>query len=202
MKRLSIIAFTAIGACAQTPAATNTPSPTGFASAADLQQLSGTFASSGGEDWGKGTFGHREFVLDRGKWSLRFTLALDPAMTKPVFDFRTLGTYSVGASSPTVAHAFETTFTEEKKFVTLRTADPELAKAFGLAACGLSVGVEKDVSIEGCALWRPVADCGRDFDLLALDQPDRLFFGVRPADNDMCTPDKRPTALLPAVVRR
>ena len=38
-------------------------------------------------------------------------------------------------------------------------------------------------------------------DLLALDASG-LRFGVRPPDNDMCTPDKTPTALLPAVIRR
>ena len=28
-------------------------------------------------------------------------------------------------------------------------------------------------------------------------QPVRLFFGERPRDNDMCTPDRRPAALFP-----
>ena len=35
----------------------------------------------------------------------------------------------------------------------------------------------------------------------AIDAEGRLFFGVRPRDNDMCTADKTPTALLDPVVR-
>jgi len=58
-----------------------------------------------------------------------------------------------------------------------------------------------DISERGCAGWKPVADCAEDHDLLALG-PQGLQFGVRPRDNDMCTPDRRPTALLPAVVPR
>jgi hypothetical protein len=46
-----------------------------------------------------------------------------------------------------------------------------------------------------------VADCGTDHDLLALDATG-LRFGQRPMDNDMCTPDRRPTALLGPVVAR
>jgi hypothetical protein len=71
----------------------------------------------------------------------------------------------------------------------------------GMADCGLTVNLEADISVTGCAAWRPVAVCGEDHDLLALSDAG-LHFGVRPADNDMCTPDKLPTALLPAVVAR
>jgi hypothetical protein len=71
----------------------------------------------------------------------------------------------------------------------------------GLADCGLTPNLETDISATGCAAWRPVAFCGEDHDLLALTA-EGLHFGVRPADNDMCVPDRRPTALLPAVVAR
>jgi hypothetical protein len=71
----------------------------------------------------------------------------------------------------------------------------------GLAACGLPVNLEADISVTGCAAWKPVAVCGEDHDLLALDDTG-LRFGVRPRDNDMCTADRTPAALLPAVVRR
>jgi hypothetical protein len=164
-----------------------------------LQQLSGKYKSVSPEDWGRGTFGTREFSFDKGKWSLRFVLALDPEMKMPVFEFRTLGTYKVQNASEKVPGAFEALFLEEKKFVMLKTGDEKLVQGFGLAGCGLTKDIEKDVSVSGCALWKPVAVCGEDHDLLSLDKSGNLFFGARPADNDMCTADKRPTKLTPPV---
>lgn len=168
-------------------------------SRAALQQLSGTYRSAAAEDWGRGAFGTREFRFDQGGWSLRFLLALDPTLQQPVFEFRTLGRYQVGKPSAAVAGAYEALFLEDRKFVTLRTEDLALIEAFGLADCELVPNVEKDISQTGCARWKPVADCREDHDLLALDADGGLRFGVRPADNDLCTAEKRPKALLPAV---
>jgi hypothetical protein len=47
-----------------------------------------------------------------------------------------------------------------------------------------------------------VAVCHEDHDRLALDPDGGVRFGQRPRDNDMCTADTRPTARLPAVVKR
>lgn len=168
-----------------------------------LQNLSGTYASTAPEDWGNGTYGTRTFTFDNGKWTLRFALGLDPGMNVKVFEFRTFGTYKVLEPSATVPGAFNALFYEEKKFVTLRTGDAGLTAAFGLAVCGLEKDVEKDISATGCAIWPSVADCNEDHDLLSLDASgQQLFFGVRPAANNMCTADRRPTALLPAVVKK
>ncbi len=51
----------------------------------------------------------------------------------------------------------------------------------------------------GCAGFGqyPGADCPADYDVVKRDGDD-LFFGARPADNDMCTAAKRPAALSPA----
>ncbi len=170
------------------------------ADAADLAELNGTFASAGAEPW-YGGFGTREFVFANGNWSLIFTHALDPDMTLRTFQFRTGGTYRVGAASDVVPGAYRTQFNEDWKHLTLLTPDPQLAKAFEMGECGLTVNLEADISETGCAAWRPVAVCGQDHDLFALDDTG-LRFGVRPQDNDMCTEDKTPTALLPAVIRR
>ncbi len=63
----------------------------------------------------------------------------------------------------------------------------------GMADCGLTPNLETDISETGCAAWRPVSVCGQDHDLIAMTEGG-VQFGVRPADNDMCTADKRPTA--------
>lgn len=165
-----------------------------------LQTLSGTFHSPSVEDW-YGGYGTREFVFADGQWSLTFIHALDPDMTQRTFQFRTGGAYTVQDPSDAVPGAFHTVFDEDWKHLTLLTPVPEIAAAMGMADCGLTVNLEADISETGCAAWRPVADCGQDHDLLALSA-DGLHFGQRPADNDMCTADRTPTALLTAVVAR
>jgi hypothetical protein len=170
------------------------------ADAAALSRLTGTFVSTAPEPW-YGGYGFREFVFRDGMWSLTFTHALDPQMTMRTFQFRTGGAYRVGAASKEVPGAFRTTFDEDWKHVTLLTSDPKLIAGMGMASCGLTPNLEADISATGCAAWKPVTDCGQDHDLLALDDTG-LRFGVRPADNDMCTEDRTPTALLPAVAAR
>jgi len=167
---------------------------------AALQTLHGTFHSPAVEAW-YGGYGTREFVFSDGQWSLTFIHALDPAMTQRTFQFRTGGAYRVGDASAVVAGAFQTVFDEDWKHLTLLTPVPDIAAAMGMADCGLTVNLEADISDTGCAAWRPVADCGQDHDLLALSDAG-LHFGQRPADNDMCTADRTPTALLTAVVAR
>jgi len=153
------------------------------------------------ENWYRG-YGTRTFRFADGKWELTFVYALDPAMTQVVFEFHTEGPYKVVGTSATVVGAFDTTFYEDAKAVTLRATDTKLVEAMGLGNCNLKLNVKTDISTSGCAGWKPVAECREDHDLLAIDAAGKLFFGVRPADNDMCTPDKRPTALLPAVIKK
>jgi hypothetical protein len=167
---------------------------------AALESLHGTYHSAAVEPW-YGGFGTREFVFADGQWSLTFIHALDPGMTQRTFRFRTGGGYAVQAPVAAVPGAFHTIFDEDWKHLTLLTPVPEIAAAMGMADCGLTVNLEADISDTGCAAWRPVADCGQDHDLLALSA-EGLHFGQRPADNDMCTVARLPTALLPAVVAR
>ncbi|SHF31132.1 hypothetical protein SAMN05444339_10516 [Loktanella atrilutea] len=170
-----------------------------FPTAEDLSAAHGTFRSAAPEPW-YGGFGTREFIFADGRWHLIFTQALDPEMTLRTFQFRTGGPFEVGAASTTVPGAFDAIFYENWKHVTLLTEDPAIIAGMGMADCGLTYNIETDISVTGCAAWRPVAVCGEDHDLFAMDAAG-VYFGVRPADNDMCAPDKRPTALLPVVAR-
>jgi hypothetical protein len=176
------------------------PALADMADRATLQSLHGTYHSPAVEAW-YGGYGTREFVFADGTWSLTFIHALDPAMTQRTFQFRTGGGYSVADPSATVPGAFHTVFDEDWKHVTLLTPVAGIVAAMGMDTCGLTVNLEADISQTGCAAWRSVSDCGQDHDLLALSD-NGLHFGVRPADNDMCTADRTPTALLPAVVAR
>ncbi|MCU0855614.1 MAG: hypothetical protein MUF63_12085 [Rhodobacteraceae bacterium] len=187
-------------ALALSTACTALPALAETSDAAALQALHGTYVSPAVEDW-YGGFGTREFIFADGRWSLTFTHALDPEMTMRTFQFRTGGAYNVGDPSALVDGAYEAVFDEDWKHLTLLTNVPEIVAGMGMADCGLTVNLETDISDAGCAAWQPVSVCGEDHDLFALSD-EGLHFGQRPADNDMCTPDRRPTALLPAVVAR
>jgi len=173
---------------------------TGFGGRDQLESLSGTYASAAPERW-YGGYGTRRFTFEGGRWSLAFTHAMDADMRQPTFRFRTEGPYAVRGASAAVRGAFEAVFYEDVKLVTLLTADPAIVAAFGFAGCGLRLNVEIDISKTGCAGWKPVAECREDHDLLAISAAG-LHFGVRPRDNDMCTAERRPTALLQPVVRQ
>lgn len=164
-----------------------------------LSELNGKYIDLKPYEYGKGVFGKREFTFSNGLWTLDFVLALDPKLQKQIFRFRTLGSYKVLKPSELLSGSYEANFSEEKKYLTLITESPELAKAFGLSNCGLTTGVEKDISETGCALWKSVKECPIDHDLLKLDEDGRLYFGVRPRDNNMCKEEFRPKSLTPPV---
>jgi hypothetical protein len=165
-----------------------------------LEHLQGSYSDPAPYNYGK-AWGKREFTFDKGKWTLVFTLALDPEMKMQVFKFRTYGTYQLQEKSAKVADTYNAVFYEEKKFVTLKTNDEQLISAFGFSPCDLTVDIEKDISENGCSGWKSVKACPGDYDLLSLDKEGKLYFGERPADNDMCSPEKRPVKLTPAVIK-
>jgi hypothetical protein len=177
----------------------------GFTKPADdkaaLEKLSGTYADPAPYSYGK-AWGKRVFTFDKGKWTLLFTLGLDPELKMQVFTFRTAGTYKVLDKSKAVDHAYNAVFYEDKKWVTLKTDDQQLIQVFGFASCNITKDIEKDISLTGCSAWKSVANCPGDHDLLSIDKEGKLYFGERPADNDMCSPEKRPTKLTPAVVKQ
>ncbi|MBL0882388.1 MAG: hypothetical protein IBJ16_03390 [Chitinophagaceae bacterium] len=167
-----------------------------------LENLNGTYKDQKAVDWGQGTFGRRVFTFNKGKWTLSFVLSLDPDMKNQIFIFRTEGDYRVLDPSAKVPNAYNALFIEKKKFVTLKTADTKLAQAFGLSACGFIQNQEKDISQTGCSLWKSVTECNEDHDLLSLDKEGKLYFGLRPPDNNMCSADKRPTQLYSPVEKQ
>lgn len=192
-----LLATLCIAALCPLQAQAETQSPS---DASALAQLRGTYVSPAVEPW-YGGFGTREFVFADGGWQLIFTHALDPQMVLRTFQFRTGGDYRVGAAHPTLPATFEVDFDEDWKHLTLLTRDPQVIGGMGLADCTLTPNLETDISAQGCGPWPSVAECGTDHDLLALDETG-LRFGQRPADNNMCSPDRRPDSLLSPVVER
>lgn len=80
--------------------------------------------------------------------------------------------------------------------MTVLATEPGLIAAMGMADCGLTPNLETDISATGIAAWRPVADCGPDHDLLAMDGTG-FRFGVRPADNECVPRQRRPRRFCP-----
>ncbi len=168
-----------------------------FHDGGELQTISGTYRSSAPEPW-YGGYGIREFIMRDGTWELIFTHAMDPQMLNRTFQYRAAGPYKILGPSEDVENAYQGHFTYEWKHVTMLTSNPELQAAYGLSDCGLTLNLEADISQSGCGHWRPVAACASDYDLIAAHDSG-IFWGVRAEDNNMCTPDKTPKALLPMV---
>ncbi|WP_375550853.1 hypothetical protein [Rhodophyticola porphyridii] len=192
MFRSTLLATAAL-ACAATAQAQD------FAPREDLLAVTGTFRSAAPEEW-YGGYGTREFTFADGQWHLIFTHALDPAMTIRTFQFRTGGPFEIREPSAAVSGAYHGVFHEDWKHVTLLTDNAEIVAGMGMAECGLTYNLETDISETGCGHWLPVAECGEDHDLFAMDEKG-VYFGVRPRDNNMCTADRTPTALLSVVAR-
>jgi hypothetical protein len=154
----------------------------------------GTWKSAAAEDLGNGTFGTRTFELKDGQWSIVFTCYADAKLSTPLFAFEAAGPWKVGEESPKVKGAHEAVFEFKSKKLTLLASAPEVAKNFGFAACGLTVGKAKDISKTGCSFFGSVEKAPREFDLVDLEGQ-TLKLGARPADGDLGTAEKRPTAL-------
>lgn len=160
--------------------------------------VSGKWKSEAAEDMGNGSFATREFTLTDKTWSLVFTIHADKELKTPLVAMGFSGPWKTVGASKQVAGASEAVFEFEKKSLTLKAKDA--AKGFGMDGCGLEVGKAKDVTKTGCSFVPPVAQYGREFDLIKRDG-EKVFFGARPADGNMGSEDKRPTTLGAALVK-
>ncbi|MBF0316697.1 MAG: hypothetical protein HQL04_00855 [Nitrospirae bacterium] len=162
----------------------------------DIKGVVGSWKSKGVEDLGNGTFCTREFNFKKDTWKIRFMLYGDAAMNYPLFAFGAEGDFLVELPSSVVGGAYNALFGFSKKTLTLLTSNEQVINNLGFGGCGLEVGVEKDISSGGCSFLKSVKDYDKEYDLLSLDTTGKiLFLGARPADNDMSTEDRRPTAL-------
>lgn len=168
--------------------------PAAAAPAADpVKAMEGHWVSPAPENIGNGAFATRDFVFKDGRWLLTFTIVGDAEGKFPLLAFIAEGPWKVTGPSK-VEGAHEASFEFATKKLELKAADPKVAQQLGVAACGLEVGKAKDVSKDGCGMFGSVAAYGREFDLVAL-KDGKAFLGARPADGNMGSADKRPTAL-------
>jgi hypothetical protein len=151
---------------------------------------------------GSMTYFKRHFVLTPKEWTLKFQAYGDAGCTVGLFTARVEGPYTLEQSSPAVVGATEANFGFRRQFMTAHVQP--VADWFQGAHCGTEtwkVGQEQETTSTGCVFLRPVASCGTDHDVVKVEGR-QLFFGQRPADNDLCTPGKRPAALTRVAVVR
>lgn len=191
-----------------TPDAASQPDAPGVdAPAAAAPDISGAWVSAclPGAD---GSYFVLDFDIAQDTWALDYVVYGDDACTAKLVTVHIDGPYALGEPSADVDGAYEGLFSFTNKTITphadglvgmLNAADP---------ACGTeawTLDATQSVYETGCAGFGqyPMADCTADYDLVYLDAgANTLQFGARPADNDMCTEDERPTALNPALFTR
>lgn len=130
------------------------------------------------------------------RWALTYTLHGDAGCTAKLAAIAIRGSYEVTGPAA-VAGAWNARFGFDDKTIT-PYAQP-IADALTAAHCGGSpwqLGVAQSVYAGGCTAFGqyPQAQCTADYDLLDVEGA-TLHFGNRPADNNMCTPDRRPMQL-------
>ena len=195
---LSVATLSLAAGCATTGGAT--------ATAVKTNDLTGAWTSEVCEAMpnpdGTKTYFKRVFDIQEKDWSLKFETFGDAGCTARLFTARFEGPYTLVKDSQKVAGATEGNFGFARHYMTAHVQP--VADWFQGAKCGSApwaVGVEQETSTTGCVFLRPVTACGMDHDIVKVEG-NQLFFGQRPADGDMCTPDKRPTALTPVAVVR
>ena len=102
--------------------------------------------------------------------------------------------FFVGKKSKSVKSALETDFAFSKKYLTALTDDQNTLQQLGFTSCNLKKGIETDITESGCSFFASIKNYPKEFDLISL-QGDKLFLGMRPADGNMGTAEKRPIAL-------
>ncbi len=187
LSTLTILLLILIGCQSKSSAKESNESPT--------NPYVGEWESRKAENLGNGTYGTRYFELGQYDWEIKFTLYVDSTLSMPVFQFRGVGKYQVQGKSTVVQDAENALFGFDQKFVTLLTDNQDLIKNFGFTACNLEMNIEKDITADGCSFLVSKNVCAQEYDLLKLANG-MLYFGMRPAEGDMCTEANRPTALF------
>ena len=158
--------------------------------------LTGTWAMACTAAAAKGTFQNITVTFTADAWDVVHRMFSDDKCTKETQNVHMAGGYAFGVQSTAVTTAWEANFTIARREMT--AGNKKTAKSLG-KMCGIKkmkAGTAVDIHEKGCAKlgMKPAADCATAYDLVAIEG-DLLRMGVRPADNDLCTAEKRPTAL-------
>ena len=174
------------------PAAEEAPAAENAFEATDLvgTWVGPCFASPSGD----GSFNQLTFRMTETEWDLDYVAHGDENCTAKFLTVNIKGPYELGEASSVAEGAREGTFSFTSKTVT-----GHMDAALGVinGACGVTdTAVDTPLDLAGgCAGLGayPIAECAADNDIVMV-KDNNLHFGARPADNNMCSPDKRPTS--------
>jgi len=186
------------------PACSSSSSPSPDDPAAVAQAMVGDWQDTC-FDAGNGQHAQLTFHIDASRWAVDYIVHGDATCTAPLGDVHIAGPYEILGASAKVAGASEGVFSFDTRTVTPKAqgfAD-FLNGLEGCGAGGFAVGVAADIAATGCAPLGsyPQAMCPADYDVVTASA-DTLQFGKRPADNNMCSAEKRPTELNPNMLHR
>ena len=138
-----------------------------------------------------------DFDIAKDTWMVDYTVFGDLKGANKFVTVHIEGPYEIGASSALVPGAFDGKFGISRKTITAHSAGAAgYLNSVGGKVQGFKSDVPLDITQSGFAPFGqyPVSKVNADYDLVKLDG-DKLYFGDRPADNDMSTPEKRPGKL-------
>lgn len=165
-----------------------------------LETLAGTYVSVGAENWYRG-YDTRAFSFDKGKWELTFVSALDPGMTQKVFEFHAEGPYKLAGTSNTQGR-IRYDLLRGREGRDLEDDRRQVDRGDGDGRLQSQTQREdRHLEVRLCTLeaGRPMSRRSRSAGYRCCRQALPRRSG---GHDDMCTPDKRPTALLPAVIKK
>lgn len=145
---------------------------------------------------GDGSYNQLTFTFTETTWDLDYVANGDENCSYPFLTVNIAGDFTLEGASEVVEGAREGTFGFSTKTVT-----GHMAEALSVIenACGVTdTVVDTPVDITGGCMGLgayPVADCPADYDIVLMNaEGTTLSFGARPQDNNMCTPENRPTS--------
>ena len=141
----------------------------------------------------------RTLSISGRHWSMAFTAD----GKRPLYSGRNVGDVSIGEYRA-LDQTYEAFFAFDRRRLTPQT--PEIAEALTAAGCGSggwAAGVEQDVTETRCPPFRVLAQasCAGEYGLVRLTKQG-LWLGARPADGDLCAPERRPEHTGPQGLRR
>jgi hypothetical protein len=130
-------------------------------------------------------------------WEIRLAFsATAGGCAAPIMSFRAHGPLTVGDPVEVPAGATAIDFIVTARYLTLHDeAARGVLATLGCDASGFALGAEVNLNAMGCGGFAAsLQACPADYDIFTIEG-DTLYIGKRPAQGDICAPERRPTEL-------
>ncbi len=144
----------------------------------------------------------RDYTFTSDAFRAVTTVYGDPVSNIKFYTATVDGTYKLVGESDLVAGATDIDFTRVQ--ITARPDSLAFVDIFMRSNCGdgmWGLEIPQDVSDTGCLSFLPIGTCPVEYNIVKITG-DSLQLGVRPRDNDLCSPEKRPIELSTKALMR